>query len=108
MKVPANGPSTNEVGDAPTRFVNSSGDGGAWLSSVRCAQAPRTEPFARPTGRHTKWNRTVHFPHCISPMPTPPASASSAGVVLPAFEDGLGKRYRPTGRAGDTPPEILC
>jgi len=41
-------------------------------------------------------------------MSTQPAGASAPGIVLPAFEDGLGRRYRPTSKATDTPPEILC
>jgi hypothetical protein len=41
-------------------------------------------------------------------MPTDPASAPASGIALPAFEDGLGRRYRPATRNDGTPPEILC
>src|ERR1700716_1378798 len=41
-------------------------------------------------------------------MSTQSATASAAGVVLPAFEDGLGRRYRPAPRGDQAPPEILC
>src|SRR5262245_66153365 len=41
----------------------------------------------------------------MSPQPAP---ASAPGVLLPAFEDGLGRRYRPGSRNAETPPEILC
>jgi hypothetical protein len=36
------------------------------------------------------------------------SSSAGAGVVLPAFEDGLGRRYRPAARGDQSPPEILC
>src|SRR4029453_19155323 len=41
----------------------------------------------------------------MSPQPAP---ASAPGILLPAFEDGLGRRYRPGARNAETPPEILC
>jgi hypothetical protein len=41
-------------------------------------------------------------------MSSQPAPNSAAGVVLPAFEDGLGRRYRPAARGDQSPPEILC
>jgi len=41
-------------------------------------------------------------------MPTQPSPASAPGILLPAFEDGLGRRYRPVTRSADTPSEILC
>ena len=41
-------------------------------------------------------------------MAIQPAPTSAAGVVLPAFEDGLGRRYRPAARGEQAPPEILC
>lgn len=41
----------------------------------------------------------------MSPQPAP---ASAPGILLPAFEDGLGRRYRPGTRSSETPPEILC
>src|SRR3954471_18165597 len=37
-----------------------------------------------------------------------PVPASAPGVALPAFEDGLGRRYRPAARGEQAPPEILC
>jgi hypothetical protein len=45
----------------------------------------------------------------MSTQPAPsPSSPGAAGVVLPAFEDGLGRRYRPAARGDQSPPEILC
>src|SRR5437762_12955440 len=41
-------------------------------------------------------------------MPTQPSPASGPGILLPAFEDGLGRRYRPVTRGADTPSEVLC
>lgn len=41
-------------------------------------------------------------------MPTQPSPASAPGILLPAFEDGLGRRYRPVTRGADTPSEVLC
>ena len=41
-------------------------------------------------------------------MPTQPSSSSAPGILLPAFEDGLGRRYRPVTRAAETPSEVLC
>src|SRR5947199_2254656 len=43
-----------------------------------------------------------------TPQPAPSSSAGAIGVVLPAFEDGLGRRYRPAARGDQSPPEILC
>ena len=44
----------------------------------------------------------------VGGMPTQPSPNPSTGVVLPAFEDGLGRRYRPGARGDQSPPEILC
>jgi hypothetical protein len=41
-------------------------------------------------------------------MPTQPSPSSAPGILLPAFEDGLGRRYRPVTRGSDTPSEVLC
>jgi hypothetical protein len=41
-------------------------------------------------------------------MATQSATASASGVARPAFEDGLGRRYRPAPRGDQAPPEILC
>lgn len=41
-------------------------------------------------------------------MSTQPAAAPDPSILLPAFEDGLGRRYRPSSRNTETPQEILC
>src|SRR5438132_11563851 len=72
----------------------------------RCCNPLRV--WSNPIPKRSLRNSHGTFPALATLMSQESAAASPSGVVLPAFEDGLGRRYRPAPRGDQTPPEILC